>query len=102
MNVYSLQITTVAGVADSEFLDRLAALVYAIDDLANVAMGLNDDASVTASFDVQGIDPLSAADRAVRVFVDAIERAKPLSFDAMPVLDGFSVATAAGRALATA
>ena len=102
MNVYSLQISTVPGLADSAFLDRLADIVYGIDALANLAIGLNDDGSLTASFDVQGANPLAAADSGVELFANAVVRAASAPLDATAALDGFSIAHAHGHELATA
>ncbi len=102
MNVYSLQITTVAGIADSDFLDRLADIVYVLDGLANLAMGLNEDGSLTATFDVQGTGPLAAADSGVELFATAVAQAKPLPFKSTSAFDSFSIATSGGRELAPA
>lgn len=75
MNLYEIEITTVPGVADSAFLDRLAELVDGIDNLVDPALGLNEDGSISASFEVTGADPLAAAEDAVALFATAVERA---------------------------
>lgn len=75
MSTYSLEIVTVAGSADAAFLDRLADIAYAIPDLVNLHMGLNDDGSLSAFFDVEADGPLAAADVGVCRFTEALAAA---------------------------
>lgn len=102
MNAYAIEVVTVPGSADSAFLDRLADVVYAIDGLRNLHMGLNADASVTAIFELDADDPLEAADRGVHLFAAAFGRAVPLPHSGESDLERFSVSSVAGRDLATA
>jgi hypothetical protein len=75
---YTVEITTVPGIADSDYLDRLAEIVYGTTALVDPFLGLNDNGSVTASFCVAGVNPLSAASDAVYAFVQAVAQARPL------------------------
>jgi hypothetical protein len=75
---YSVEINTIEGVADHEYLDRLADLVYERKSLIDPLLALNDDGSVSASFCVRGPNPLQAANDAVELFLDAVAAAEPL------------------------
>lgn len=112
MNHYTLELNTVHEIADSDFLDRLADLVYDIDELISPVLALNDDGSVTASFEIVGADPLAASQGAIAKFLDAVTAAEPLRSPteaevshglgevaqaAATALEGFAVAPAADR-----
>jgi hypothetical protein len=75
---YTLELTTIEGMADSDYLDRLADLVYDLPDLIDPLLALNDDGSVSASFCVVGHDPFQAAESALTSFLAAAVEAKPL------------------------
>jgi hypothetical protein len=102
VNTYAIEIVTVPGSADSAFLDRLADVAFEIDGLRNLHMGLNPDASVTAMFDLDADDPLTAAERGVRLFAAAVEKAQPLAHGAASTVGRFSVSSLAGHDLAIA
>jgi hypothetical protein len=117
LNHYTLEINTIHGIADSDVLDRLAERVYELDDLIDPTLGLNDDGSITASFDVVGMDPLIASQRAVRAFLDAVGESQPLRLPtgveeshgigeaaqgAASALEGFAIAPTADREAALA
>ena len=93
---------TAPASADAAFLDRLADIAFEIDGLRNLQMGLNPDASITAMFDLDAADPLSAADRGVQLFADAVELAKLLPHAGGSTVESFSVSSLTGRDLATA
>lgn len=78
MTEYSVEITTVSAIADSDYLDRLAEIVYDLPDLVDPLLGLNADGSISASFCVVGPNPLRAANDAVATFVNAVAQAGPL------------------------
>jgi hypothetical protein len=101
LNHYTVEISTTPGIADSDFLDRLAERVYDLEELVDPALGLNEDGSISASFDVAGADPLVASQVAVQKFVDAIAAAEPLT-PADTALVGFAVTPAADREAAVA
>ena len=102
MNTYALEIVTVPGSADPAFLDRLAAAAYAVPDLRNLHMGLNDDASVTAIFDLDADGPLAAAALGVQLFSAVIAAAKPLEHGRDSAVERFGVSSVTGRDLAPA
>ena len=69
---------TIPGVGDPDFLDRLADLLYAIDELVDPLLFLNEDGSITASFDIEARDPVEAVSRAADLFFGAFVVAEPL------------------------
>jgi thiazole synthase ThiGH ThiG subunit len=77
---YTVEITTVPEIADPDYLDRLAEIVYEIPLLVDPLLGLNEDGSITASFCVATTnpDPVAAAGEAVYAFVQAVAAASPL------------------------
>jgi hypothetical protein len=75
---FALELETISAMADSDFLDRLADLVYEIDDLSDVVMGLNPDGSIRASFVVKAATSLEAAQDGLDKFMRAFVEAKPL------------------------
>jgi hypothetical protein len=75
---YTVEITTVPGIADSDYLDRLAEIVYETKILIDPLLGLEDNGSVTASFCFVGANPAIAASEAVNAFVLAVAAAQPL------------------------
>ena len=89
--MYSLEIVTVAGSADSAFLDRLAEVAYAIPQLANLHMGLNADGGLSAFFDGDAEGPLEAADAGVRHFTEALAAAVPIDVSASRAIARFGV-----------
>ncbi len=78
---------TIPGVADSDFLDRLADLVYAIDELVDPLLFLNEDGSVAASFDIEARDPVEAVSKAADLFFNAFVAAGPLRAPTSAELD---------------
>ncbi len=78
MQRYSIALTTISGVADSAFIDRLADIVYDVAELLEVGLFLESDGAVTASFDIDAEDPVSAVDNAALLFFDAFTAASPL------------------------
>ena len=79
---YTVEITTVPEIADPEYLDRLAEIVYEIPMLVDPLLGLNENGSVTASFCFVAAnpDPIAAASEAIYAFVQAVAEAHPLRF----------------------
>ena len=75
---YTVDLTTIEGIADSAYLDRLAEIVYGLPALVDPYLALNADGSVKASFCVDGDDPLQAASLAVEQLADALALARPL------------------------
>jgi hypothetical protein len=69
---------TIPAVADSDFLDRLAERIYEIEALGSPLLGLNEDGSVSASFDIEATDALQAVEMASQLFFDAFLAARPL------------------------
>lgn len=69
---YAVEIRTVSGIADSAYLDRLAAIVYELPGLLDPMLGLNEDGSLTGTFSVVSADPLEAVQTAVARFADAL------------------------------
>ena len=102
MNVYSLQITTVAGFADSDFLERLADRAYPIGELVNLHMGLNDDGSIEASFEITAPGAIEAAGRGVELFSSAVDQAEPPPHGFTSTVASFAVSQAVQCDLATA
>ncbi len=78
---------TIPGVADSDFLDRLAQLVYAIDELVDPLLFLNEDGSITTSFDIEARDPVEAVNKAADLFFGAFVAAQPLRAPTSAELD---------------
>jgi hypothetical protein len=75
---YRLEIRTIAGIDDPDFIERLAELLYDRDDLfLGLVLTENDDASVSASFGAQGLDPLEVARVALEEFAFAVVKAEP-------------------------
>jgi hypothetical protein len=85
MQQFTIGYLTIPGVADSTFLDQLAEIVYEIEELGDPILSLNDDGSITASFDVRAADPLEAVETAARLFVEAFREVGPSS-QAQPLL----------------
>jgi hypothetical protein len=75
---YTLEIQTVPGIADSEYLDRLAEFVYELPELIDPFLALSEDGSVSANFCVVGTSPVRAAEGGVAAFVHACAEARPL------------------------
>ena len=78
MKHFEFEIDTIGGIADADFLDRLAEVVYSVDALIDPLLGLNGDGSISASFVVAATDALSATKIAADEFSDAIVAARPL------------------------
>lgn len=74
---FTLGLVTIPAVADSEFLDRLAELVYDIDELVVPLLGLNEDGSISASFEVRASTAHEAVDVGLKRFMDAFVKARP-------------------------
>ena len=75
---YMLEITTIDGIADSAYLDRLAEIVYGLATFVDPYLALEPTGAVSASFSVEGPNPLAAAQSAVQEFADAVAAAGPL------------------------
>jgi hypothetical protein len=75
---FTVELETVDEMADSDFLDRLADLVYEIDDLSDPMMGLNPDGSVHATFVIKAPTSLDAVQAGIEKFYQALIDAKPL------------------------
>lgn len=101
MNNYTVEVNTIHDIADAALVDRLAELVYDLPDLVDPTLALNDDGSVTATFDVAGADPLIASQRAVQQFVEALAAAEPLEKEVAAAsaraVDSFAVTHAGDR-----
>jgi hypothetical protein len=98
VTVFALELTTVPGIADSEYLDRLADIVYGLDGLIDPLMALNDDGSITASFEVEAPDLLAATRQMVPPFSDALVEARPLHLaDAAGALGKLAISAAGDR-----
>ncbi len=69
---------TVEGVADSDFLDRLAERVYEIGQFVDPLLGLNDDGSLSVSFEVPAATALDAIEAGLDLFFRAFVEAEPL------------------------
>ncbi len=78
MKHFEFGIDTIGGVADSDVLDRLAALMYEIDELIDPTLALNENGSISASFIVAASDALTASRIAADRFSDALVAAEPL------------------------
>lgn len=78
MERFTIGWTTIPDVADSDFLDRLADIVYDIDELSNQVLFLDDDGAVTARVDIDATDALAAIEKAATLFFDAFVGAEPL------------------------
>jgi hypothetical protein len=78
MPEFTLEIETVNGVADSDYLDRLAETVYDLDELVAPMLSLNANGSVGASFSILAGSAPEAAQRGVALFAEALTRARPL------------------------
>jgi len=89
MPEFALEYRTISRVADSSFVDRLADRVYEIEQFTNVALFLNDDGSLTATFEVEAPDPVAAIDAPLRLFFEAFLQADPLR---LPRPDALEVA----------
>ena len=74
MNEYELALTTIPGIADSGYLDRLAEVIYDVPALIDPMIGLNDDGSISASFELTSDDPVAGAQHVVAAFVEAAAR----------------------------
>ena len=75
---FTIELETIEGVADSDFLDRLADRVYEIEELSDALMGLNPDGSIRASFVIQAVTSLAAAEEGLERFMRAFVEARPL------------------------
>jgi hypothetical protein len=75
---YIVELTTIEGIADSSYLDRLAEVVYDLPLLVDPYLALEPNGAVSASFCVEGPDPLQAAQRAIEEFAHAATAAGPL------------------------
>ena len=91
MNTYALEIVTVPGFADPVFLDRLSDIAYAVDELVNLHMGLNDDGSLSVFFDVEAAWSLAAAELGVRLFTGALANARPVGVEGAQAIARFEV-----------
>ena len=78
MREFTLEIETVEGIADSDFLDRLAEIVYDIEELMGPALALNADGSIGASVTILAGSAPEAAQRGVALFVESVMQARPL------------------------
>jgi hypothetical protein len=78
MREFTLEIETVEGIADSDFLDRLAEIVYDIEELMGPALALNVDGSLGASVTILAGSAPEAAQRGVALFVESVMQARPL------------------------
>jgi hypothetical protein len=78
MPEFTLEIETVGGIGDSDYLDRLAELVYEVAELTDPLLGLNADGSISASFSLFAETAPDAAQRGVALFAQAIMRARPM------------------------
>ena len=83
MNEYELELTTIAGIADSTYLDRLADVVYESAILVDPMIGLNDDGSISASFELTSIDPVTGVQRVVEAFIEAAASVGPIDASAI-------------------
>jgi len=93
MSEFTLEIETVAGIADSEYLDRLAEVVYEIEELIDPLLALNTDASIGANFSFLAETASQAAQRGVALFSDALMLARPLR-GSEAAISSFSVESA--------
>ena len=95
---YTVEITTVPEIADPDYLDRLAEIVYGIPILVDPLLGLNENGSITASFcfTAENPDPIAAASEAVYAFVQAVAEARPLRIPTPNEVGKDTQATAAG------
>jgi hypothetical protein len=95
---YALEFTTVSGIADSDYVDRLADVVYELDELIDPILALNDDGSISASFEVEAADLLSATQQVGPRFSEALLAAKPLALaNAAAALGSLAISAAADR-----
>ncbi len=98
MTRYALELTTVSGIADSDYVDRLADIVYGLDELIDPLLALNDDGSITASLEVEAADLVAASRRAVPPFAEALAAAGPLHpADAAAALGSLAISAAGDR-----
>jgi hypothetical protein len=89
---FAVELETVPGVADSDFLDRLAELVYEIAELQDPLLGLNPDGSIHASFVVPGATSLEAVKTGLQKFEEAFAAAGPVTSSARPLPWGWPAA----------
>jgi hypothetical protein len=79
---YSLDVITVDGIADSDYLDRVADLLYGHEELLiDPLLGLNDDGSLNVSFALAAQSPSEAVERAhaaIEVLLAVMLEAGPL------------------------
>jgi hypothetical protein len=75
---YTIELQTIHGIADSDYLDRLAEIVHEVDDLVDPLLGLNDDGSIDASFVVNAESAHGAALKTLDAFSVALGEAGPL------------------------
>jgi hypothetical protein len=75
---YTIELRTIHGIADSDYLDRVAELVYDLDDLVDPLLGLNVDGSIDASFVVNAESARAAALKVLDAFATALGDAGPL------------------------
>ena len=99
---FVVEVETVSGIADGDFLDRLAKLVYADDVLVDPLLALNDGGSVSGSFCVAADTASKAAQRGVPAFARALLAARPLETpsrrtSAEAAVTGFAVKPATER-----
>ena len=78
MSEFTLEVETIDGVADSDYLDRLAEVVSELDELVDPLLGLNENGSVSASFAIVAETASDAAGRGVALFAEALAEASTL------------------------
>ena len=83
MNEYELELTTIPGIADPDYLDRLAEVVYGVPVLIDPMIGLNDDGSISASFELTSNDPIAGVQRLVEAFIEAAALVGPIDASAI-------------------
>ena len=104
MTEYVIELQTIHGIADSDYLDRLAELVYELPELIDPLLGLNDDGSLDVSFVVSGTDVREAALAGLDAFGMAVVEARPLRVPSedetahgIAAVEGFAIHKSADR-----
>jgi hypothetical protein len=75
---FTVELETAPGLADSDFLDRLADRAYELEGLSDVLIGLNPNGSIRASFVIPAATSLEAAQDGLNRFMRAFVEARPL------------------------
>ena len=97
MTYFEFGVDSISGIADSDYLDRLAELVYDVDGFIDPTLALNDDGSITASFIVRAPDALTAARFAADRLSEAMVLAKPLREPTAEEIEHGAIEVGAGR-----